>query len=198
VEGIQKGGTSGTFALTEVKFVPGLFVNLFSMGKALKNGFKISNKGCVISLRKGDSVISFDRMLPTERGFVSGVVLKPCVPTLVSENTFPQNAAAIALERGRRIKLSEAHSLLGHAAITSVEKTAQFYGRIISDLGNGEQEIKCQSCAEAKARQANVPKSIRNSSNILGEQLFMDISSVKKESFGRAKFWLLVIDEVRN
>jgi hypothetical protein len=67
---------------------------------------------------KGDSVISFDRMLPTERGFVSGVVLKPCVPTLVTENTFPQNAAAIALERGRRITLSEAHSLLGHAAIS--------------------------------------------------------------------------------
>jgi hypothetical protein len=61
VEVIQKGGTSGTFVLTGVKFVPGLFVNLFSIGKTLKNGFKISNKGCVISLQKGDSVISFDR-----------------------------------------------------------------------------------------------------------------------------------------
>jgi hypothetical protein len=128
VEVIQNGETSGTFVLTEVKFVPGLFVDLFSIGKALKNGFKISNKGCVISLRKGDSVVSFDRMLPTERGFVSGVVLKLCVPTLVSENTFPQNAAAIALERGRRITLSEAHSLLGHAAIATVRKTAQSYG----------------------------------------------------------------------
>jgi transposase InsO family protein len=118
------------------------------------------------------------------------------VLTLASENTFPQNAATIALERGRRITLSEAHSLLGHAAITTVKKTAHSYGWIISDLGNGEQEIKCQSCAEAKARQANVPKSIRNPSNIPGERLFMDISSVKKESFGgRAKFWLLVIDE---
>jgi hypothetical protein len=117
VEVIQKSGTSGTFVLTEVKYVPGIFVNLFSIGKALKNGFKISSKGCIISLRKGDSVISFDRMLPTERGFVSDVVLKPCVPTLASENTFPQNAAAIALEsRGKRLTLNEAHSLLGHAA----------------------------------------------------------------------------------
>jgi hypothetical protein len=164
-----------------VKYAPGLFVNLFSIGKALKNGFKISNKGCIISLQKGDSMISFDRMLPTERDFVSGVVLKPCVPTLVSENTFPQNAAAIALERGKRMTLNEAHSLLGHAAIATVRKTAQSYGWIISDLGNGEQEIKCQSCAEAKSRQANVPKSIRNPSNIPGERLCMDISSVLRK-----------------
>jgi hypothetical protein len=79
VEVIQKSGSSGTFVLTEVKFVPGLFVNLFSIGKTLKNGFKISNKGCIISLQKGDSMISFDRMLPTERGFVSGVVFKSLV-----------------------------------------------------------------------------------------------------------------------
>jgi hypothetical protein len=195
VEVIQKSGTSGTFVLTEVKYVPGLFANLFSIGQALKNGFKISNKGCIISLRQGDSVISFDRMLPTERVFVSGVVLKPCVPTLASENTFPQNAAANALERGKRLTLNEAHSLLGHAAIATVKKTAQSYGWIISDLGNGEQEINCQSCTEAKARQANVPKSIRDPSTIPGEWLCMDISSVKKESFGRATFWLLVIDE---
>jgi hypothetical protein len=121
---------------------------------------------------KGNSVISFDRMLPTERGFVSGIVLKPCVPTLASESTFPQHTAAIALDRGRRITLSEAHSLLGHAAITTVKKTAHSYGWIISDLGNGEHEIKCQSCAEAKARQSNVPKSIQNPSNIPGERLF--------------------------
>jgi hypothetical protein len=50
VEVIQKGGTSGPFLLTEVKFFPGLFVSLFSIGKALKNGFKIGKKGCVISL----------------------------------------------------------------------------------------------------------------------------------------------------
>jgi hypothetical protein len=80
--------------------------------------------------------------------------------------------------------------------VTTVKKTARSYGWIISDLGNGEQEIKCQSCAEAKARQVNVPNSIRNPSNIPGEQLFMDISSVKKESFWIANLWLLVIDEV--
>jgi hypothetical protein len=36
-----------------VKFVPDLWINLFSIGKALKNGFNLGNDGETIKLMKG-------------------------------------------------------------------------------------------------------------------------------------------------
>ena len=55
----------------------------------------------------------------------------------------------------------------------------------------------CSDCAKAKAKQANVPKSIPDEkrSTVPGERLFFDISSIKSKSFGGAKFWLLIVDD---
>jgi hypothetical protein len=63
--------------LQDVKYVPELWVNLFSINKALKNGFKIGNDGIVIHLTKGNTTLSFDRILNTKNGFVSGAKLNP-------------------------------------------------------------------------------------------------------------------------
>jgi hypothetical protein len=49
---VQKDGTTVDVILTEVQYVPKLWVNLFSIGKALKNGFNIGNKGIKIFLTK--------------------------------------------------------------------------------------------------------------------------------------------------
>ena len=45
---IQVDGSSLDVTLHEVKYVPELWVNLFSINKALKNGFNLSNKGVSI------------------------------------------------------------------------------------------------------------------------------------------------------
>ena len=50
-------------------------------------------------------------------------------------------------------------------------------------------------CAEAKSRQRNVNKESEGGSDIAGERLFIDISSVKKRSLGGSKFWLLILDD---
>ena len=63
--------------LQEVKFVPELWVKLFSISKALKNGFKIGNDDIIIHLSKGSTTLSFDRVLKTNNGFVSGELLNP-------------------------------------------------------------------------------------------------------------------------
>jgi hypothetical protein len=42
---IQPNGSSVNVTLKEVKYAPELWVNLFSISKALKNGFDLSNKG---------------------------------------------------------------------------------------------------------------------------------------------------------
>jgi hypothetical protein len=50
---LQKSGESLVVTLEDVKFVPDLWINLFSIGKALKNGFNLGNDGETIKLMKG-------------------------------------------------------------------------------------------------------------------------------------------------
>jgi hypothetical protein len=49
---IQRNGSSVNMTLKEVKYVPELWVNLFSISKALKKGFDLSNKGLMMSLKR--------------------------------------------------------------------------------------------------------------------------------------------------
>jgi transposase InsO family protein len=53
----------------------------------------------------------------------------------------------------------------------------------------------CEQCAIAKERQKNVDKRWSASSNLPGEHLYIDISSIKERSFGGAKFWALIVDD---
>jgi hypothetical protein len=49
---IQLDGTTTEIEIHDVKCVPKLYVNLFSVNKTLKKGFKISNQGEAISFSK--------------------------------------------------------------------------------------------------------------------------------------------------
>jgi hypothetical protein len=46
-----------------------------------------------------------------------------------------------------------------------------------------------------KIKQRNVGKITENKSEIPGERLFIDIGSIKAESYGGSKFWVLVLDD---
>jgi hypothetical protein len=50
---------------------------LFSIGKALKNGFNLSNNGEIIKLSKGNVTLTFDKVVRTKNGFVPGIQLLP-------------------------------------------------------------------------------------------------------------------------
>ena len=73
----QKNGENFIVVLQDVKFVPDLWANLFSISKALKNGFNLGNEDAVMKLMKGNTTIYFDRILKTKNGFVSGIKLLP-------------------------------------------------------------------------------------------------------------------------
>ena len=62
--------------LKEVKYVHELWVNLFSINKALKNGFKLRNNGVSICPSKGSVSISFDQIISTTNGLFD--VVKIC------------------------------------------------------------------------------------------------------------------------
>jgi hypothetical protein len=48
---------------------------LFRIGKALKNGFNLSNDGEIIKLSKGNVTLTFDKVVRTKNGFVPGIKL---------------------------------------------------------------------------------------------------------------------------
>jgi len=53
----------------------------------------------------------------------------------------------------------------------------------------------CEDCKLSKARQKNVTKLSEGTAPAPGERLCVDISSVRDVSFGRNKFWILVLDD---
>ena len=60
---MQKDGTQQDMVLSQCNYVPELWVNLFSVGKALKNGYSLTNKGIIMSLSKNKTKMTFDRMM---------------------------------------------------------------------------------------------------------------------------------------
>jgi hypothetical protein len=52
-----------------------------------------------------------------------------------------------------------------------------------------------QECAISKARQKNIKKEWKESSQIPGERLQINICSIKNSSYGKSKFWALVVDD---
>ena len=118
--------------LTDVKYVPELWVNLFSIGKGLSNGFQIGNKGVVIHLTKGKTKLSFDRILQTKKGYVLGVDMVPV----------NSQVAGAVLERGKKIDVNKLHQMLGHCGEDSMRLTAKANGWELS----GKMET-CIDCA---------------------------------------------------
>jgi hypothetical protein len=47
----------------------------------------------------------------------------------------------------------------------------------------------------AKVRQRNVNKDWKGGSQVPGERVYLDISSIKGESYGGSCFWALVVDD---
>jgi hypothetical protein len=70
---IQVDGSTLDIIINDVKFIPELCDNLFSVNKALKNGFKLSNMNENISLTKGSASITFDRSIKSLDGTVPGI-----------------------------------------------------------------------------------------------------------------------------
>jgi hypothetical protein len=88
---IQINGSTLDIAINEVKCLPDLCANLFSMNKALKNGLKLSNKGENISLTKGSASITIDRVIKSLDGTVSGI-------KMVSLDSLAQNKTVSSMD----------------------------------------------------------------------------------------------------
>jgi hypothetical protein len=102
----QTDGTKFTITLQCVKFVPDLWVNLFSINQALKKGYRISNVNIIISLSKGLNKITFDRFFKAKDGTVSGILIRLC------DN--PIAYTVLNSVTKKEIEINDFHTILGH------------------------------------------------------------------------------------
>ena len=176
----QTTGKVTVVALTNVKFVPELWCNLFSLTAVLDKGFNLGNQGKVITVSKGDVTIGFDRIFPTTSGFIMAADMEQ----------IGADTAAPVLEAGREIDIRHLHGMYAHPGETVLRNTAAAY-----NLKVKAKMEKCEDCALSKARQANLNKQQVPRETIVGQKLMMDIASVKAKSSGGNKFWLQVTDD---
>ena len=141
----QINGDKFTVTLNDVKYVPSLCVNLFSLNKALKKGFKVSNDGVVVRLNFKHVKLTFERVINATDGCVTGVSMKP----MISNNINGFANASISNER--IYDINHLHKLFGHCGQEILNKMIEMYG--FKSSGSFD---TCEQCAIAKARQKNV------------------------------------------
>jgi hypothetical protein len=126
--------------------------------------------------------VRFDRTIKAGTGFLLAVKI---VPNAMDE------VASVTLNEGKAIKYEELHAMLGHPGEKTVRETAKRLSIEVS----GKSKNPCEHCAKAKMRQKNIPKENENKTDVVGERLYVDISSIKSRSYGGNKFWCLAVDE---
>jgi hypothetical protein len=169
--------------INDVKFLPELCANIFSVNKALKNGFKLNNKNDNISLTKGSASITFDRIIKSLDGTVSGI-------KMVYLDSPTAYIAQNKLDSGKSIDVNKFHEMIGHYGLDCLKKTAQVHGLKLK----GDFKV-CEDCTVAKARQKNLNKDWKGGSQVSGERVYLDISSIRDESYGGFCFWALLVDD---
>ena len=169
----------------EVKIVPQLNHDLFSLTKAMKEGWQMNGRwkegGLMIELFKTTRAsMKFDRMIPSGSSWLMGIKTQRLV-----------GQAHAVIEPGKSIPIWKFHQMTGHTGEHLLRTTAENMG--IKFTGKLQ---PCEICAQAKIRQANIPKKKEKQlPSRPGYRLFIDISSFKHESMGGKRHWLIAVDE---
>ena len=218
----QEDGSSMDIELKGYKYVPSLQVNLFSITKALDQGWNLTNKGVQMILTKGRAKLTFDKVFKTDTGKVVGIELltrheespkdevgfsmetdlqTPNVTDIVALNPDDEppintnNEEADAQNKSKKPTwdINRMHKIFNHASEDVLRATAKEKDWILT----GKFET-CQHCKESNAQQKGVAKSTDTQSTKPGERIFMDITSIRAFSFGGKKFWLVLVDDAIN
>jgi hypothetical protein len=73
--------------------------------------------------------------------------------------------------------------MIGHCGLDLLKKTAQVRGLRLK----GDFKV-CEDCAIAKARQKSLNKDWKGGSQVIGERFYLDIRSIRDESYGGSCF----------
>jgi hypothetical protein len=147
----------------------------FRIRKALKNGFDLRNDGKIIMLSKGNVTLTFGKVVRAKNGFVPGIKLLQVLDDV--------ETSVLETKKRNTIDVNNLHKVLAHCGEVNARLTGKAYGYEVT----GKFDV-CEACSVAKARQKNINKEWKGGSLILGECLYVVISSIKGTSFGGAKF----------
>jgi hypothetical protein len=145
-------------------------MNLFSISKLLKNGFKIGNDGIIVNLTKVSTTLSLNRILNTKNGCVSGAKLNPISIKSAGSVIDPEKSEM-------KVDINRIHKIVGHCGEEALVATANHCDWKLT----GKIEV-CEECVIAKARQKSTNKISIGGSKNLGERMYIDTSSSKGES----------------
>jgi hypothetical protein len=96
-------------SLKNIKFVPRICSNLFSLNKALMNSFTLANDCVIVSFTKKHVTLTFDVVIKTVGdGFVTGVIMKPIVKKIIHDG---YAHTSIGMERS--LDINHLHKYLG-------------------------------------------------------------------------------------
>jgi hypothetical protein len=117
-----------------VKYVPELWINLFNIGKALKNGFNLSNDGEIIKMSKGNVTLTFDKFLRTKNGFFPGIKLLQLLGDV--------GDSVLETKKRNTIDVNNLHKILGYCSEVNARLTGKTYGY----EGTGKFDV-CKACS---------------------------------------------------
>ena len=128
-----------------------------------------------MKIEKNGRIIKFDHILGNKERYICAVLV---APWLGDEKCLAAT------------DINLLHKKLGHVC----EESTRAYAKANNIAVSGKFE-KCVDCGLAKARQKNLPRVADNKATRKGERICLDISSVRHESIGGSKFWVLLVDE---
>jgi hypothetical protein len=119
----QLDGRKFVVTLKNVKFVPGIRSNLFSLNKTLMNGFKLSNNGVIVSLSQIHFTLTFDVVIKTVcDGCVTGVMMKPIVKKRIHDG---YAHTSIGMEGS--IDINHLNKVFGYCGLETLKSTSKMY-----------------------------------------------------------------------
>ena len=137
--------------------------------------------GLIIELFKTmRSSMKFDRMIPSGSSWLMGIKVQRVV-----------DQAHAVIEPGKKISMWKFNQITGRTRDHLLRPTAKYMKIEITG-----KLPPCEICAQAKIRQANVPKKkMKQVPSRPGHRVFIDISYFQHESMGGKRHRLIAMDE---
>jgi hypothetical protein len=131
---LQKHGEKLIVTLENVKFVPESWINLLSIGNALKNSFNLINDCEIIKLSKENLTLTFDKVVRTKNGFVPGIKLMPVLADV--------GTSVLETKKCETIYVNNLHKILDHCGEVNPRLTGKAYGYEIISKFEYQQRIE--------------------------------------------------------
>jgi hypothetical protein len=161
-----------------------------SVTQTMKRGWSLKGDKQSMVLEKKEQQIFFNICIPTPKGMLFAMYVKPVQREAEMGNAGSDGSAGVKLSN------TQAHERLGHMSSAHTKATAKQLGWTITGVVN-----TCKSCAFAKAKQKNVPKTSEQHvvATENGQRVFLDMLSIKimenTDKPTTQPYWRIMVDE---